>query len=352
MSVLDFPSSPTNGQYYNGFIWNAANETWDSSFAPRAATIPIATPNVVINGGFDIWQRGTTTTLGTTGLANYYTADRWATFNPAGTGALAQDTVNVPSFLRFGLRFTASASNASCNFYHTIETANTIPLVGRVVTLSIYLTGTVGSNVQVALNSSTTVDAGWTTTFTNFATETFAVTATSTRYTVTGVVPSNAKTLQVFVGSGALVNTGFVSLTGVQLEAGAAPTEFRRSAPSIQGELAACQRYYYRINADTGFAQFGLATSRGGTLSEHGAVAPVPMRVAPTSVEWASLLTSTFAGGTNATVTSISINGGSNTRFNPNVSIQTATNNGTGGQALQVIANNTTNAFLGFNAEL
>lgn len=36
MSVLDFPNSPTNGQYYNGFVWNAANETWDSAFNPIA----------------------------------------------------------------------------------------------------------------------------------------------------------------------------------------------------------------------------------------------------------------------------------------------------------------------------
>jgi hypothetical protein len=33
---LDFPSSPTNGQYYNGFVWNAANETWDSAYNPTA----------------------------------------------------------------------------------------------------------------------------------------------------------------------------------------------------------------------------------------------------------------------------------------------------------------------------
>jgi hypothetical protein len=86
MSVLDFPNSPTNGQYYNGFVWNAANETWDSAFAPRPATIPIATPNVIINGGMDIWQRGTSFTSGG------YAADRWLADFVGGAGTVSQQS--------------------------------------------------------------------------------------------------------------------------------------------------------------------------------------------------------------------------------------------------------------------
>lgn len=33
---LDFPSSPTNGQYYNGYVYNLANDTWDSAYNPTA----------------------------------------------------------------------------------------------------------------------------------------------------------------------------------------------------------------------------------------------------------------------------------------------------------------------------
>lgn len=33
MPVIDPPANPTNGQYYNGFIWNAANSSWDSAFS-------------------------------------------------------------------------------------------------------------------------------------------------------------------------------------------------------------------------------------------------------------------------------------------------------------------------------
>ena len=50
--------------------------------------------NPVINGGMDIWQRGTSTT---TTSAGYYTADRWASWIDSGSGTIAQDTVNIPT---------------------------------------------------------------------------------------------------------------------------------------------------------------------------------------------------------------------------------------------------------------
>jgi len=32
--ALTFPANPTNGQYYNGFVYNSANSSWDSAFNP------------------------------------------------------------------------------------------------------------------------------------------------------------------------------------------------------------------------------------------------------------------------------------------------------------------------------
>lgn len=253
----------------------------DSELATRLGAVEakqILSDNYIINGGFDIWQRGTSATLGSAGLTGYYTADRWATYNATGTGALARDTTNVPAGIQYGLRFTASAANSSCNFYHTIETLNSIPLAGKTVTVSLWLSGTAGTSVQVALNSSTTTDAAWTSTFTTVAGPSFTVTTTPTRYSFSTTVPANAKTLQVFVGSFSIASSSYVSFTGVQLEEGSIPTAFRRNAPSIQAELAACQRYFYAERGTQAVIRSGGYGNGYGSAVSY----PVSMRVAPT----------------------------------------------------------------------
>lgn len=139
-------------------------------------------------------------------------------------------------------------------------------------------------------------------------------------------------------------------ITGVQLEIGSTATPFERRL--YNQELANCQRYYYRMVASGNYTQFGLTTSRGSSNSEMPIQYPVPMRVAPTSVDYSALLLATFAGGSTSAVSSISI-GSSNVGFMSGaLNITAAGSVGTGGQALQVLANNNTAAYLGLSAEL
>jgi hypothetical protein len=223
-------------------VWNSSNETWDSAYAPRAATIPISSPNYIINSAFDIWQRGTSTTTTTAG---YRTADRWATWIDSGSGTIQQDTTNVPAFIQFGIRYTSSGANGSCVFYHTIETLNAELLAGKTVNLSAYLSGTTGKSVQVSLWSSTTTDTAFSGTWDLVGATAYSLTTAVTRVSASYVIPANAKTVQVRVYNlDKLANTEFVSFTGMQLEEGVAATDFRRNANSIAGELVACQRYY------------------------------------------------------------------------------------------------------------
>jgi hypothetical protein len=148
----------------------------------------------------------------------------------------------------------------------------------------------------------------------------------------------------------AAATDNYWQVTGVQLEAGPIATPFQFE--DFGTTLAKCQRYYYRYVADNGFSVFGLSTARGSDQSEFTAVAPVPMRVPPTSVEWSTMACSLFAGGSRVAASDIVINAGSNSRTNPNATITTVSNLGAAGAAMQVIANDSTSAFIAFSAEL
>jgi len=306
MSVLDFPTSPTNGQYYNGFVLNAANETWDSAFAPRPATIPISTPNVIINGAFDINQRNftSTTTSGSFGF------DRWLMVGSATTTYSAQTFTpgSAPADGREGTNFARIATTGQTGvgtislLSQRIEDVRT--LAGQTATVSFWAKAASGTP-KVAVELDRFFGTGGSANDLTYAGQ-VTLSTSWVRYSVTANVPSvSGKT----IGSGSFVGlniwvsagsnndsrTGSIGIQsntfdfwGVQLEAGAAATEFRRNAPSIQGELAGCQRYYWRTDMALGGP--GTLMDTGWSYAPNGALLyvnnPVPMRTKPSSFDW------------------------------------------------------------------
>jgi hypothetical protein len=290
---LPLKTTYADGDVYSASDVNDTNGTINA-FVTGGQT---AGKNSVINGGMDVWQRGTSFTPNTT----IYMADRWEMFVGAtGTTVTRQttsDTTNLP-FIQYCMRVSRNSGNTGTNIrylYQPMETVNSIPLAGKTVTFSFYARkgATFSGSVVANAGTGTGTDQNPLVTYTGTATPvsgTPTLTTTWQRFTYTGTFAATAT--EVFVGfewtpSGTAGATDYFEVTGVQLEVGSTATPFSRAQGTIQGELAACQRYYVKYNG-SGAKSFGYAS--GTTSIVLSFVTPVEMRALPT-----------FTAGTSAT---------------------------------------------------
>lgn len=240
----------------------------------------VAGKNYLINGAFDYWQRGTTSTT-----VGAYLADRWYSI---GTGPVtySQDT-GVPTGFKYSIKSVAGGTGAYAEHYQAIENALVTSLLGKTITLSAYVivNGTYSGNPVVGIQTNATSDAmsGGTWTEPAVTSNIAANTSTWTRISVTYTIPtSNITGVRVRLGNSATqVNGGTIWWAGVQLEVGSVVTPFSRAGGTLQGELAACQRYYYQQPTLSG--QGGPMFLAYDTSNAFGSFPfPVTMRVTPT----------------------------------------------------------------------
>jgi hypothetical protein len=247
--------------------------------------------NILINGAFDIWQRGTSGT--SSGGAIY--SDMWHQYTDTGSGTQSRDlAVTVPGVAMQSYKFTAGGSATNFSLWQIIESANCSHLVNQTVTLSFYAQVSTARNINVTMALATTADMGWTGAWTTFSNTPVAIGTSMARYTVTATVPSNMKTMNIGFSSG---GTNFaagstLNITGVQLELGSVATPFEKR--SIANEVSLCQRYFcssFPIGvapttpSGTGMSGGNDLTSYTPTVSNSYSnvkAFPVPMRSAPT----------------------------------------------------------------------
>jgi hypothetical protein len=256
-----------------------------------------ALANPIINGGFDIWQRGTSFTI-----TNNYTADRWyKAGNPSHTFSrqATNDTTNLPN-VQYCLRAQRDSGATGLGIIqlaNSVETANSVPFAGKTITMSFYARA--GANYSAASNilkyemrTGTGTDqslfGGYTGSATIISTNA-TLTTTWQRFTTTATVGATATEFCVYFESQPVGTAGandYFEVTGVQIDLGTytastAPA-FRRSGGTIQGELAACQRYYYALGGTASNSPLGTALTSSTTVLYLVAQPPVTMRTTPT----------------------------------------------------------------------
>ena len=262
---------------------------WDSS--AWVGLVP-QSPNAIINGAFDIWQRGTSFTA-----SPAYTSDRWYFIHPTGA-TLTRQTSGLEGF-NFSCRFQRDSGNTSTtgrSIRQNLETIESIPFQNKNVTLSFYAKA--GANYSgasnalvVQLKSGTGTNQNSGSGFTgevNVINQSVTLNSSWQRFTLSGLVPASSTQLSpvfIHVPTGTAGANDWFEITGVQLESGPAATPFRRNANSLQGELAACQRYYYRTSAASNSTSFTLAQAYSTTNALAYFSFPVTMRTNPTALE-------------------------------------------------------------------
>ena len=306
--------------------------------------------NALINGGMDIWQRGVSFNTNNTTL---YTADRWTVYTSTST-TISQETSVVPTGYKYAMKALAGGSSTTLYISQTIETLNSLQFAGQTVTFSAYVSASTATNMTISISYSTNVDNASTGSWT-YITSGNGNAGTSGAYariSGTTTVPSNAKSLLVTVtptSSSTIASGVAVYVTGVQLELGSVPTAFSRAGGTLQGELAACQRYYVRWQSTLDpYQRMGFGSASSTTRTRILINLPVLMRGSgPSATDYSTL--AVYDGVTVTAATAITLN--SYTPLVCEVFADVASGL-TQYRPYQLLGNNSTSAYIGLSAEL
>jgi hypothetical protein len=333
----------------------------DSSSSVGLRWQPAIATNPIINGGFDVWQRGTSVAYGTVGG---FGADRWIVVRGGWASGATMSRQTGTAGIQYAARVQRDSGNTSTNGIYIdswVETANSVFFQGKTITLSFY--ARCGANFSASgsamtlnfLTGTGTDQNGTTTGYTGSVTaisQTSTLTTSWQRFSYSTTLNSNINEMGVSIGylpTGTAGANDWFEITGVQVDVGSVALPFRRAGGTIQGELAACQRYYWRSTAESSYSRFTEFNSpQSATAMFLTLRNPVRMRVKASSIDYSSLLGYDGSNLLNA-VTALTI-GGDSTNDWTNL---TVTSTGmTQYRPTQLIANNSSSAYLGLSAEL
>ena len=270
----------------------------DSSTATGLRYQNFKTVNYCLNSDTSIWQRGTS--IAAAGSV-VYGADRWSFFRIGlATGATMSRQSAALTGFQYSMRIQRDSGNTNTEqiiSFQALESAQSIPLAGKTVTFSFWAKAGAnfsasGSAMSATLITGTGNDqspnafrAGSWTSQTTALTVSPTITTSWARYQGTATLGSSITQVGINLGftpTGTAGANDWIEVTGMQLEIGSIATAFQTATGTIQGELAACQRYLPAIAASNGEIYTGQCYSTTAALIP--VVFPVTARVAPTGI--------------------------------------------------------------------
>ena len=301
---------PLKTTYANGDVYSAGdvNDITGTINLLGASVAYTAGKNRIINGDYRFNQRAFTSNTAN----NSFSFDRWIQLNAGTTGTLtvtpqtfSPGTAPVTGYEGINYLQAITAAGASADTYamvnQKIEDVRTF--ANQAITVSFWAkaaSGTPKISVEMEQNFGSGGSGGV------LASSSAAATISTSwaRYSFNVTVPSiSGKTigtssytaLNIWLSAGSSFNSransiGLQNATfqiwGVQAEIGSTATAFQTASGSIQGELALCQRYYWRSTASAAYSYIGnTGYCASATIVYLPIVLQVPLRVYPTALE-------------------------------------------------------------------
>ena len=304
-----------------GYVWDSTDNVWypigvgahqHTNAADTPAVMPYSTyaaagKNKIMNGDFAINQRNFTSVT----TDSTYGFDRWKLFVNGGTNTHTPQTFTPGTAPVSGYegtnfaRVAISGQSIAANYTFLSQAVENVrTLAGQTVTMSFWAkaaSGTPKIAVVATQNfgsggspsSPATTNGGTVTLSTSWARYSTTFTIPSIAgYTIGTTANTSFLRIDTWLSAGSdypqaqgigIQNNTF-DIWGVQLEAGSTVTAFQTATGNPASELAACQRYYYRVSGTVGNrAGGGITPSSTSFLSIIPF--PVTMRTSPTAVE-------------------------------------------------------------------
>jgi hypothetical protein len=306
--------------------------------------------NKIINGDFGVWQRGTTVSASNTYA---YLSDRWQSVCDGNFSGSRQTftpgTAPVAGYEgKYFFRYTKT-SGTYWQVQQPIEDVQT--LAGQTATISFWAKVDSAKTVYIQLTQN--FGSGGSAAVTTSA-GTQALTTSWVRYSFTVAVPSisgktvgTSSNLALEIGIAPTTGNITLDLWGVQVEESSVVTAFQTATGTLQGELAACQRYYIRSTPTTAYAGYGTGMSGSSTSSYVYIPFPVSLRLQPQAVDYSTLAISDGYAYVLA-ISNLALN-----HSTPTMAALMATHaaGATTARTALICNNNSTSGYIGFTAE-